>query len=371
MGISVGRIERKGIAILIVIALLLSSVTGIAAAQSVSGASGTIVIEEGETVSNIDALAGTIVVRGTVTGDISGAAGSIHIAEGGQVEGSLSGAAGDVHIEGVVGGDVRAGSGNVRITESAIIGGDVDVGAAYVRINGRIDGDVRVGAETLDVGPNADVRGELRYDADKFTLDSGATVGGGVVEDPNLRGAMSPFGVPNWFTRGYVILANLVLGAILLVLFPAFSAGVAERVSEDPLKTGGVGLLALLGVPVILVLSAITIVGIPFAVIGAIAYGVAIWTGIVYGEYAVAAWLLRQADRDDHWVALIAGIVGFGVLRVVPILGGVLEFAALLFGLGALALGLRDAFRKNRRSGPKDRQTTFDESFTESSAGAS
>lgn len=350
-----------------VLVVVLWTLTAVGAAQSIDGASGTIVVEEGETVSSIDAVAGSIVVRGTVTGDISGAAGSIHIAESGRVEGSLSGAAGDVQIDGVVGGDVSAGSGNVRITESATIGGDVDVGAAFVRIDGEIDGDVRVGADTVIVGPNADVAGELRYDADNFTLDSGATIGGGVVEDQDLRGAVGAFGLPTWLTRGYAILANLLLGAMLLILFPAFSANLASRISEETAKTAGVGVLTLVGVPILLVLVAITIIGIPFVVIGAISYGLSIWIGIVYGEYAIAAWLIRQAGRDDRWIALIGGIVGFGLLGTIPVLGSILEFVALLMGLGALALGLRDTFRKKRSSGPRARQTTFGERFSGSS----
>ncbi len=141
-------------------------------------------------------------VRGTVTGDVSGAAGTIHIAEGGRVGGSISGAAGDVRIGGEVGGDVTAGSGNIQVTETATIGGDVSVGAGYVRIDGRIDGDVRVGAETIVLGPNADIGGEFRYDAAAFTQDPAATVAGGVVEDPNLRDNVGSFTLPNWVAAG-------------------------------------------------------------------------------------------------------------------------------------------------------------------------
>ncbi len=371
MPLSFGTPKRRGVVIVLVMVILLSTVTGVVAAQSVQGASGTIVVEEGETVSSVDALAGSIVVRGTVTGDVSGAAGTIHVAEGGRVGGSISGAAGDVRIEGEVGGDVSAGSGNVQMTETATIGGNVNVGAEYVRIDSQIDGDVRIGAETIVLGPNADIGGEFRYDAAKFTQDPAATVAGGVVEDPNLRGNVGTFTLPNWVTWGYGLLANLLLGAILLVLFPAFSARLAGRVSDEPAKTGGVGLLTLVGGPILLALVTITIIGIPLAVLGAIAFGLSIWVGVVYGQYAVGAWALRRAGRDDRWLALVAGIVGFAILGAIPVLGGFLELGALLLGLGALALGLRDSFRTRRRSGPSDRQTTFDESFGDQSAESS
>jgi|AntRauTorckE6833_2_1112554.scaffolds.fasta_scaffold01767_13 cytoskeletal protein CcmA (bactofilin family) len=371
MSLSLGTAGRGGVVVALVAVLLLSTAAGVAAAQPVQGASGTIVVEEGETVSSVDALAGSIVVRGTVTGDVSGAAGTIFVAESGRVEGSISGAAGDVRIDGVVGGDVNAGSGNVQVTETATVGGDVRVGAEYVRIDGRIDGDVRVGAETIALGPNADIGGEFRYEAAQFTQDPAATVAGGVVEDSTLRGNVGTFALPNWLTWVYSLLANLVLGAVLLALFPAFSARVAGRVSDETAKTGGVGLLTLVGAPILLALVAITIIGIPLALLGAIAFGLAVWVGIVYGQYAVGAWVLRRAGRDDRWLALAAGLVGFAVLGAVPVLGGFLVFGALLLGLGALAAELLDSFRTRRRSGPSDRQTTFNESFGGSQTGSS
>ena len=358
--------KRRAVVIVLVMVLLLSTVTGVVAAQSVQGASGTIVVEEGETVSSVDALAGTIVIRGTVTGDVSGAAGTIHVAESGRVDGSISGAAGDVRIDGEVGGDVTAGSGNFQVTETARIGGDVTVGAGSVRLDGRIDGDVSVGAETVVLGPNAEIGGEFRYDAESFTQDPAATVAGGVVEDPNLRGNIGDFTLPSWVTWAYGLLANILLGAILLVLFPAFSARLAGRVSDEPAKTGGFGLLTLFGVPILLVLVTITIIGIPLAVLGAIAFGLAIWVGVVYGQYAVGAWVFRRAGRDNRWLALVGGLVGFAILDLIPVLGGVLALGALLLGLGALVLELRDSFRTRRRPGPSDRQTTFSESFDDS-----
>jgi len=371
MSVVLDRTAHRVLVGSLIVALLCTMAVGPVAAQSVQGASGTVVVEEGETVSSIEAVAGSIVVRGTVTGDVAGLAGTIRVAEGGTVGGSVAGAAGEVRIDGTVGGNVNAGSGNVRVSDTASVGGDVAVGAGAVLLDGRIDGDVQIGAETISVGPNAVIGGELRYDAAEFSRDPAATVGGGVVNDPNLGGGGGGIGavtVPNWAAAGYSLLANLVLGAILLLVFPAFSARVAGRVADSPAKTGGVGLVTLIGVPIAIVLIAITIIGIPLAVLSAMAYGLGIWVAGVYGQYAVGAWVLRQGGRDDRWLALIAGLVGFAVLGLIPILGGVLEFVALLLGLGALALGLRDAFR-GRQAGPSDRQTTFDDTFTDTAGG--
>ena len=350
-------------ALALVAALVLSLMTGVAAAQSVRGVGGTVVVDADETVDGVEVVAGTVVVRGTVTGDVSGAAGTIHVTESGRVGGSVDGAAGTVRIDGAVGGDVSVGAGTLEVTETARIGGDVDAGAGYVSVDGRVDGDVRVGAETVVLGPNALIGGDFRYDAATLDRDPAATVEGSVVSQPRER---RPSGgaavVGNVLGAVYGLLANLLFGALLLLAFPDFSTGVASRVGSSPVRTGGVGLLALVGVPVVLVLVAVTLVGIPLAVVGAVAFAGGIWAGLVYGQFAVGVRALAVVDRENRWLALVVGLVGFAFLGAVPILGGLLELAVLLLGLGALALGLRDAYRR-RGARPADQQSTFDEGF--------
>jgi cytoskeletal protein CcmA (bactofilin family) len=120
---------RHVVVVLAVVALLSPLATGLATAQSVQSASGAIVVDEGETVDGIDAAAGTIVVRGTVAGDISGAAGSVQIAETGRVDGDVQVAAGTVFVDGAIGGNAEVGAGAFELTETGRIDGSLDVGA--------------------------------------------------------------------------------------------------------------------------------------------------------------------------------------------------------------------------------------------------
>ncbi len=357
--------RRMGIVLVVSTALLLSLGTGVATAQSFEGAGGSVVVEADETYESIEAVSGLIVVRGTVTGDVSGAAGNIHVAEGGSVEGSIEAAAGTVRIDGTIGGDVDVGGGHVEVSETGQIGGDLNVGTGFLRVNGEVGGDVRAGAETIAIGPNADVGGEFRYDANDFSSDENATVAGSVVQDSSIAGNIGPtgefFSVPPVLVAIYGLLVNLLLGAVLLAAFPVFSSDVAARVANDAVTSGGVSLLALIAVPIALVLVAITIVGIPLAVVGVLVFTLLLWIGTVYGQYAVGAWVLGLADVDNRWFALVVGLVGFVLLSAVPVLGGFAELIALLLGLGALALGPRDLYRGRRDQRIGGRQATLDE----------
>lgn len=340
--------SRRIATLLVVVALLLPLVTGIGAAQSFEGASGTIVVDEGETVDGIDSVAGTIVVRGTVTGDLSGAAGSVRIAETGQVDGNVEIAAGTVIVDGTVGGDVQSGAGSFELTDTGRIDGSLDVGAGSIRVDGAVGGDVRAAADTVVLGPTADVGGEFRYDAETFTESPDASIAGGIVEDTSIRGDTGvAFGMdlaPSWFGSVYSLAANFVLGGVLLLAFPRFSRDVGERIGDGPLVSGGAGVLVLIGAPILLVLVAITVVGLPLALIGTLGYVVALWVGSVYGKYAVGAWALDRTGRRNRWAALLLGLVGIAVLGLIPLIGGFVELLVLLVGLGALGLGLRDRY---------------------------
>ncbi|ELZ48006.1 hypothetical protein C463_01926 [Halorubrum californiense DSM 19288] len=332
-------------------ALLSPLATGVAAAQSIQSPSGSVVIAEGETVDSVETAAATIVVRGTVEGDVSGAAGSIRIAETGRVGGTLASTAGTVVIDGTVAGDVEVGAGSFELTETGRVDGSIDVGAGSIRVDGAVGGDVRAAADSVALGPNAVVDGEFRYDAETFTESPEASVAGGVVEDPSLGGDGGP-GIggggaflPSWVGTAYGVAANLALGAVLLLAFPRFSRTVGDRVGTDPLVSGGVGFLALAVTPIALAFVAITIVGLPLALVGLVGYVVALWVGYVYGQYALGSWVLDRLGTPNRWLSLLLGVVAVALIGFLPWVGGLADLLVLLLGLGSLALGLSDRYR--------------------------
>ncbi len=342
---------RKRLAVVLLVVVLLGAVPTGVAAQSESTVGGTVIVGEGETVDGLEAVAGTVVVEGTVTGDVSAAAGDVRIESGGEVGGDLEAAAGSVTIDGSVHGDVDTGAGNVAVGEDGTVGGEFTAGAGNVVVDGTLEGDAAIGAETITLGDTAEIAGDLRYNGDlQGNTDA---VAGSISEDPSLGIDIAPTLQPlaSWLVSLYTLALNLLLGAALLALFPRFSDGVAERVATDPLRTGAVGFGVLLGVPILLVAAAITIIGIPFSIVGGFAFALVVWIAIVYGRFAVAAWLLSYADLENRWLALVAGLIGGAVLAQLPFVGGLLNFLILLLGLGALAWGL---YAHRRTSGTRE-----------------
>lgn len=84
-----------------------------------------IVVEEGETVSEVRTVMGDVRVEGEVEGDVSSAFGDIEV--GGPVDGDVEAGFGDILLYSRVGEDVKAGYGDVELGPDAEIGGDVFV----------------------------------------------------------------------------------------------------------------------------------------------------------------------------------------------------------------------------------------------------
>jgi cytoskeletal protein CcmA (bactofilin family) len=345
-------------AVLIAVLLVLAVVPAPAAAQE-ARTGDTVVVAEGETVDgDLRAFAGTVIVRGTVNGDLTAFTGNVFV--DGEVNGDLQAFSGNVRINGTVTGGVSTAGGNVILAQEGRVGGQFQTGAGNVVVEGEIGGDASLDASTITVGPTATIGGDLAYDGN-LTLSEEARIGGEVRQEDDLGpGFQGPL-VPNWVGWAYGLLANLLLGAVALLVFPRFSAGLADRAASDPLRSAGVGLLLFVAVPVLLILLFISLIGIPLGLIGMLVYGLLLWLGYVYGSFAVGSWLLSLADPENRWLALFVGLLAISLIGLLPILGGLVQFVVLLLGLGALGLGLRNRYRGRRaaraRTGPSGPET--------------
>ncbi|WP_435147937.1 bactofilin family protein [Halobaculum sp. P14] len=362
MNLSVSRL----FAVLFVV--LLVAVAPAAADERVGGA---VVVAAGETVDGtLDAVGGTVVVYGTVDGDVNAVGGTVQIAPSGVVTGDLLGSGGAVTIEGRVDGDVDVGAGAFALRESGVVGGALDVGAGDVVIDGAVAGDVRIGADRVRIGPTAAVGGSVTYDSDDFAYAGSGVAGtvsradlgygGSVVGFDGGPGGL--FAVPSWVGVAYRTLAHLALGALFVLVAPKFAADVRDAGLTDAARSGGIGLLALVGVPLALVLVAVTVIGIPLALLGGAAYALLLWAGLVLGAYTFGAWALRAADADSDsaWRALAVGLLVVALTQFVPG-GGLLRLALTLVGVGAVVTVVRaryDGRDGDTGTGPAGRPST-------------
>lgn len=347
------------LSVLVLIAVLvLGAVPAVASAQE-TRAGGIVEVPAGETVQgDLVVTGGTVLVMGTVDGDLEATGGTVVVA--GTVTGDVTVFAGSVTVSGTVEGDVAAASGSLVVSDSAVVGGNLDVAAGAVTLDGTVGGSARLAGEDVAVGPTAEVAGDVVYDAQRFDLAPGASVGGTVTRDDDLTFTFTPFDVgggvgtfrvPTGLIAFYGLLVNLLLGAVALLVAPGFARSVTRFGTGNAARSGAVGLLTFVAVPVALVLLFVTVIGIPLSLVGLVAYAFCLWLAGVYGAFVLGGWLLSLADVTSRWAALLLGLVVVSLLGFVPF-GEPVQFVVLLVGLGAFVLALRERWRG--RGGDED-----------------
>ncbi|MGH2679876.1 MAG: hypothetical protein ACRDG8_05245 [Actinomycetota bacterium] len=206
-------------------------------------------------------------------------------------------------------------------------------------ISGSVDEDVVVLNGDLVVRSGAEVGGDLVTQSTP-TVEEGATVRGdrsNVVtrfdwEDMGVGGRIA------WWLAYSV--SALILGLLLLAfaprLFPAVRDAVATRLGAT--IGWGFGLFFLLPIGGVFLL--VTILGIPLGLFLLLALAFLYTVGYVVAAMGVGGLLLRTTQ--SRFVAFLAGWAVLRLLALIPIVGGVLWFLAAVWGLGLLAVAIRN-----------------------------
>jgi hypothetical protein len=222
-------------------------------------------------------------------------------------------------------------------TVDGTVDGSLTAFDAPVTISGRVNGDVVVFNGRVELRSGANVTGDVVSQQDPVVA-SGATIGG-TTNRLQTRTNWEGFG---WVGRlGWwlaVSVSTLVVGLVLLWLVGRGAARIFEAGRTRIGPSIGLGLLLFFGLPILAIIALVTVVGIPLGL------GLLAALLLIYAlGYSATAWILGRSivRRPTGWV--VAFLVGWAILRVValiPILGGLVWFAAVVVGLGALAVAI-------------------------------
>jgi hypothetical protein len=224
---------------------------------------------------------------------------------------------------------------------SATVDGTVDGSLtafdAPVTISGRVNGDVVVFNGRVELRSGANVTGDV-VSQSAPVVASGATIGGTskrLQTNTNWEG-FGWAGKLAWWLA--VSVSTLVVGLLLIWLVGRGAARILEAGRTRIGPSIGLGLLLFFGLPLLAVIALVTVVGIPLGL------GLLAALLLIYAlGYSAAAWILGRSIVRGPTAWVVAFLVGWAILRVValvPILGGLVWFAAVVIGLGALALAI-------------------------------
>jgi cytoskeletal protein CcmA (bactofilin family) len=262
---------------------------------------------------------GDVVIAGVIERNARVAGGTVRVAPTAQINGSLTAAGGEVDVLGAVGGYVQAASGRIFV-------------------NSEVAGDVYATGREIALGPQARIGGAVRYRGE-IDQHPQAQVAGGVERLPDAEREMRRGVRAFWWIW---VVGLILLAIILLVLMPAFTRQASDTARARTGLSFLVGLIALVAIPVLIVIAMITVVGLPVGLLLILFYFGLLLVGVVFTGIALGDAGLRRARLwDEHKLGLrIAGaaiaLVVLALVSMIPFLGAVVMFVALVVGMGAL-----------------------------------
>lgn len=309
---------------------------------------GSLRVEKGEVVHDVTVLGGTLDVLGTVTGDLTVLGGSARIHEGALVRGDATLMMGSLDIDSgaTVGGDVGVLGGKLNRAKGAKIGGEVKDGVHRERARARKEA--------------REARKEAREEAREAREEARDAA-----REARQVAKESEKDKPKGWLREVADAVNgaallFVFGAVLLALAPDRMDQLKLQIATRPVRTFALGVVSLIAGIAIFAAVCVTLIGIPVAVVGALAAVLATFAGICSVLETVGAALLAHRTKSPYVHLAVGGLL-FLVAGSIPWIGGLVKLAVVLTAIGSVVAtrgaGLLPA--KNRPASPyRDRAVT-------------
>jgi hypothetical protein len=277
-------------------------------------------------------------------------------------------AAGEILVNAPVSGDLTVAGGDVTLGSQThvndrswltgrtvridgVLDRDVHVAGADVQIAGEIRQPLDVVAERLEILPTARVLGPFTYrGSTPAHVADGALISSPIAyTNIPARDARRSRGFSG--ISSLLFASHLFLVGLLVVFFaPRAEASVVDTLRRHPGQSVLAGFALLVTVPVAAFLLIVSVLGLAIGLVLAAVYAVALLASVVVAAFFVGdleARLLKKgpmATRGQQVLVLLAGVLTLALGRA--LLGGVVVFASVLCGLGALSLWLYQAYAR-------------------------
>ena len=210
-------------------------------------------------------------------------------------------------------------------------------------VRGTVHESVLVVDGDLTLLPSARIDNDVAVVGGQLIIAPGATVHGALVQVGGRVTWLTPQ-TGLWLLLAYKLATALVIllaGLLLVVLFPAQLTRLTQTARAAPIRTVVAGTLGYLLAAAAAVLLAITIVGLPIALVLLLATFVAGMVGVAGAGLVLERWLGRSGGRGHAQAH--RGMAILALLSLVPLLGEALLALLGVLGVGALLVSLAQA----------------------------
>lgn len=310
----------------------------------------------GSVTGDVIAGGGTITISGAVSGDVIAGGGTITVLS--SIADDVRVAGGTIVIQGPVGGDVIAGGGQITISGPGVtgdialgggtvridapVGGSARVGGGKMYINAPIAGDIMVQADEVVLGSKAVINGTLTYKATKeLTKEEGAIVNGTITFEPRTKQNVPKATLVGIFSLWVIgkFLALFICSLIIGLSFKRYGKEIAAKATEKPLMELGRGLLVLAALPILSLLAFITVIGIPFGILGLISFIALLIFSWLVSPIIVGSVIQQYFSKNTQemsWKTILLGAFVYSVLGIIPFIGWLAQILIMFIALGVV-----------------------------------
>jgi cytoskeletal protein CcmA (bactofilin family) len=269
---------------------------------------------------DIRSAGGRLHVSGNVGGDVVVAGGTISIDKSVTIGGSMLVAGGEVMMGGTLMGQLKSGTG--RLVLNGSVQKDIDCRGGKLEMNGQVLGKSTLAATDIVIGPNAEFHDDVRYWNKGSSLDFKQSLKHGQANfDPDLKiesGQWHYLGFATLLVLLWYLGAALIMIFILQYLFRATFHKAASTVLNETFKSLGVGVLFVVAVPVAIVVSFVTIVGVPLGLIFLASYLIVFMLATVITSIVAANWL-NNVYYGGKWTTTRLVFISFAAFIVIKL----------------------------------------------------
>lgn len=297
---------------------------------------------KGYVADDIRAAGGKLTIDSEVGDDVIIAGGEVFITKNAIIHGNLINFSGDIEINGEVKGTVQSYSGVLDLNGK--VHGEAQLFGEDVKVNGAILGPTKIAAENIEIGTNAKFYSDVEYWSEDRQLDfknsiinAKATYNEDLLVDRD-GDSLKKLGL---MSLGLFVLYVLSAFLILLLLNLAFSNlffKVASNLNKDLWRNLGYGLIYFFGVPLLIIITFVLIIGIPISLFLFFFYVFSILFGHLVTALLLTHYLYKDSTGKFWPIVLISlGIaIVFRLLTLIPFLGAFVSVVVIALGYGLL-----------------------------------
>jgi hypothetical protein len=258
------------------------------------------------------------------------------------ISGDLLTSGGEVIFNGRVKGEIKSVSGSFVL--NGIAANDIDIRGGKIAINGEVYGAAILAADVIDIGDHAEFSKAVKYWNGTGTVDfHNSMKGNEAIFDSSLAvesGKWHYLGFATFLMVIWYLGTALIFIMLIHYLFARTFQSAAVTVRNASLRSLGVGLLFLIGVPVAIIIAFVTIVGLPIGMLILIAYVTMLLLGTVVVSLLAAHWINNVYNRS--WsnariiLAALAIFIFLKLASLTPVIGPVIMFLMVCIGFGGI-----------------------------------